>query len=219
MNGAQDLGGAMGFGPIQPEPDEPPFHAGWERRALAVTLAAGATGTWTIDESRHARESLHPADYLASSYYEIWIKGLERLLARHGLVEGRELETGRALAPAIPVRRVLKREAVAPALARGSPADRAPEGPPRFAVGDPVRTRNLHPTGHTRLPRYARDKRGVVERVHGAHVFPDASAQGAGERPQWLYTVRFAGPELWGEASDPTLLVSIDAWDSYLEPA
>ena len=126
MNGAQDLGGAMGFGPIDPEPNEPPFHAGWERRALAVTLAMGATGTWTIDESRHARESLHPADYLASSYYEIWIKGLERLLARHGLVEGRELQAGRALAPAVPVKRVLKAAEVAPALARGSRADCPP---------------------------------------------------------------------------------------------
>jgi nitrile hydratase subunit beta len=219
VNGAQDLGGAMGFGPIDPEPNEPPFHAGWERRALAVTLAMGATGTWTIDESRHARESLHPADYLASSYYEIWIKGLERLLARHGLVEGRELQAGRALAPAVPVKRVLKAEEVAPALARGSQADRPPRDPARFAVGDPVVTRNIHPTGHTRLPRYARGKRGVVERVHGVHVFADASAHGKGEKPQWLYTVRFAGPELWGEDGDPTLAVSIDAWDSYLEPA
>ena len=80
-------------------------------------------------------------------------------------------------------------------------------------------TRNIHPTGHTRLPRYARGKRGVVERVHGVHVFADASAHGEGENPQWLYTVRFAGPELWGEGSDPTLAVSIDAWESYLEPA
>jgi nitrile hydratase subunit beta len=219
MNGAQDLGGAMGFGPIHPEPNEPPFHAGWERRALAVTLAMGATGTWTIDESRHARESLHPADYLASTYYEIWIKGLERLLSRHRLVEGRELEVGQALAPAVPVKRVLKAEEVAPALARGSRADRPPRDPARFAVGDPVVTRNIHPTGHTRLPRYARGKRGAVERVHGVHVFADASAHGEGEKPQWLYTVRFAGPELWGEGSDPTLAVSIDAWESYLEPA
>ena len=219
MNGAQDLGGAMGFGPVHPEPNEPPFHAGWERRALAVTLAMGATGTWTIDESRHARESLHPADYLASSYYEIWIIGLERLLARHGLVNGRELEVGRALAPAAPIKRVLKAGEVAPALARGSRADRPPQNPARFAVGDPVATRNIHLTGHTRLPRYARQKRGVVERVHGVHVFADASAHGKGEKPQWLYTVRFAGPELWGENSDPTLAVSIDAWESYLEPA
>ncbi|TIM18145.1 MAG: nitrile hydratase subunit beta, partial [Mesorhizobium sp.] len=80
MNGPQDLGGQMGFGPVAPEKDEPYFHADWERRALGVTLCAGAMGAWNIDESRHARESLHPADYYASSYYEIWIKALETLL-------------------------------------------------------------------------------------------------------------------------------------------
>ena len=85
--------------------------------------------------------------------------------------------------------------------------------------GDRVRTRNLNPRGHTRLPRYARDKTGVIERVHGAFVFPDTNAHGAGEHPQWLYTVRFSGPELWGEEADPTIAVSVDAWESYLEPA
>ena len=219
MNGAQDLGGMMGFGPVEPEPNEPPFHAEWERRAFAITLAMGATTTRNLDAARHARESLHPADYLASSYYEIWTKGLEKLVLGQGLAGEGELRAGHALAPPAPVRQVLKAEAVTATLARGTPTDRPAERPARFAAGDEVVTRIMHPAGHTRLPRYARGKRGFVERVHGVFVFPDSNAHGQGESPQWLYTVRFSGPELWGEEADPSLVVSIDAWESYLEPA
>ncbi len=219
MNGAQDLGGMMGFGPIDPEKDEPWFHAAWERRAMGVTIAMGATGTWNIDMSRHARESLPPAEYLSSSYYEIWTKGVERLVVKTGLVGEEELRLGRALAPPAPIKRVLKPEDVPAVLARGGPADREATEPARFRVGDRVRTRNMHPRGHTRLPRYARGREGVIERVHGTHVFPDTNAHGQGENPQWLYTVRFSGREVWGEEADPTLVVSVDAWESYLEPA
>ncbi len=219
MNGGQDLGGMMGFGPIGIEQDEPLFHAPWERRAFGVTLAMGATGTWTIDMSRHARESLSPAEYLSSSYYEIWTKGVERLVVEAGLVAPEELRGGRAAGSPAPVKRVLRAEDVPAVLARGGPADRPAPHPARFAAGDAVTTRNLNPPGHTRLPRYARGKRGTVELVHGAHVFPDTNAHGGGENPQWLYTVRFTGAELWGEGADPTLTVSIDAWESYLEPA
>lgn len=219
MNGAHDLGGQMGFEGIDFEPDKPWFHAAWERRAFGVTLAMGATGTWNLDMSRHARESLHPADYLTSSYYEIWTKGLEKLVLRHGLVTEDELKVGHALSEPAPVRRVLKAEEVSRALATGGRADRPAQRPARFAVGDRVRTRNMHPVGHTRLPRYARAKLGIVERVPGVFVLPDSNAHDQGEAPQWLYTVRFSGPELWGEEADATVVVSIDAWESYLEPA
>ncbi len=218
MNGAADLGGMMGFGPVVPEPEGEYFHADWERRALALTLAAGAAGRWNIDVSRHARESLHPADYLTSSYYAIWVKGLERLLVAAGLVGADELAQRRVLRPGEPVR-VWSADDAAAAMAAGGPSDRAADTEARFAVGDPVRTRVLHPTGHTRLPRYARGKAGVVERVHGAHVLPDARAHGAGEQPQWLYTVRFAGRELWGATAAPDLSVTIEAWESYMDPA
>lgn len=218
MNGAQDLGGMQGFGPLAPEPDEAPFHADWERRALAVTLAAGALGHWSIDESRHARESLHPADYLSSSYFEIWLKGLAALLARHGLASLTELAAARALEPARPTHRpTLAARDVAPALARGAPYAREPSSPARFAEGDAVRTINAHPPGHTRLPRYARGRMGVIERVQGVFVLPDAQAHGLGEAPCWLYTVRFEGRELWGAAADANLTVSIDAFEPYLE--
>jgi len=219
MNGAQDLGGAMGFGPVRPEAHEPVFHAPWEGRVLAVTLAAGALGEWTIDEGRHARELLHPALYLNASYYEIWLRGLERLLLEKGLVRAEELESGHAEGPATSTRRPrAAAQAMRELLAKGTPHERRPSAPARFAAGERVRTKVMNPAGHTRLPRYARGKEGIVERVHGAHGFPDTSRAGKGD-PQWLYTVAFSGRELWGEAADPALRVSIDAFEPYLAPA
>jgi nitrile hydratase beta subunit len=217
VNGAQDMGGDMGFGPIEVEPDEPTFHADWERRVFGLTLAASATGAWNLDTSRHARESLPPAEYLASRYYQIWLRGLEKLVLQTGLVTQDELDAGHSLAPGRPGTGVLKPENVLRVLAANTSSERPVDTEARFAVGDAVVTRNMNPQGHTRLPRYARAKRGMIERVHGAHVFADANASGRGEAPQWLYTVRFTGMELWGDDADPTLTTSIDAWESYLE--
>ncbi|MEC5293236.1 nitrile hydratase subunit beta [Aurantimonas sp. C2-6-R+9] len=218
MNGPQDLGGQMGFGPVAPETNEPLFHADWEKRALGLTVAAGTLGAWTIDESRHARESLHPADYYGSSYYEIWTKALEKLLLRHGFVTEDELDRGEPLVDAPTPKRVVSGADMPAVLAKGVPVDRPAITPARFAVGDRVRTIEMHPTGHTRLPRYARGRVGRVDSVHGVHVFPDTDAHGKGEAPQWLYTVAFDGPALWGRDGDPGLTVSIDAFESYLEP-
>jgi nitrile hydratase beta subunit len=219
VNGAHDMGGMHGFGRVEPAPGDPVFHADWERRAFALTVAMGATGEWNLDASRFARENQAPADYLASSYYEIWEAGLERLLAERGLVEPGELDAGKSLAPPRPVRRVLAAADVEAAMARGGPANREPPREARFAVGDRVRARTINPKTHTRLPRYVRGHLGAVVAVHGAHVFPDVHALGGGEDPQWLYTVRFEARELWGEEADPTVAVSVDAWEPYLEPA
>jgi nitrile hydratase len=219
MNGAHDMGGAHGFGPVEPEPNEPVFHAEWERRAFAITVAMGATGQWNIDMSRFARENRSPADYLSKSYYELWLAGLEHLAAERGLVSAEELAAGRALGKPRPVERILAAEDVDRVLSRGTAVAREPAGPARFKPGDRVRAKHMHPSAHTRLPRYVRGHVGTVERVHGCHVFPDSNASGAGENPQWLYVVRFDGRELWGAAGDPKLKVSVDAWESYLEPA
>ncbi|MEJ3656348.1 nitrile hydratase subunit beta [Actinomycetes bacterium KLBMP 9759] len=217
MNGAADLGGMMGFGPVVPEPEDERFHADWERKAFALTLAAARPGRWNIDQSRHARETLHPAVYLTSSYYAIWVQGLERLLVASGLVSAEEIAQRRARGPGEPVR-VLSAAEVPAVLAAGSRADRPQQRPAAFAVGEAVRTVVRNPVGHTRLPRYARGKAGVVERVHGVHVLPDAHAHGLGEQPEWLYTVRFDGRELWGADAAADLTVTVDAWESYLEP-
>ena len=216
MNGVHDMGGMQNFGPVRAEQDEPWFHEPWERRVLAMTLALGATRQWNIDQSRAARESLPPAQYLASSYYRIWFDGLCKLLLERRLVTAEELCDGRLRDPAPASLPVLTAERVAPALARGTPTDRTRPGTARFAVGDMVRTRNLHPSSHTRLPRYCRDKPGTIVLIHGAHVFPDANALGHGEDPQWLYTVRFAARDLWG-ADTTAAAVHVDCWEPYLE--
>lgn len=216
MNGVHDMGGMENFGPVIPEPDEPLFHEPWERRVFAATLAMGATGEWNLDQSRAARESLAPAHYLASGYYRIWLDGLCNLLLERGLVTSEELRDGRLREPAPRVLNVLSAGYVAAALARGSPTERPIPGPARFSFGDAIRTRTMHPASHTRLPRYCRDKPGRIVFVHGAHVFPDANAKGAGEQPQWLYTVRFEGRDLWG-ADTTAASVHVDCWESYLE--
>ena len=218
MNGVHDMGGMHGFGPVQPERDEPWFHAEWERRAFALTLAMGATGSWTLDQSRAARESIPAATYLASSYYEIWLAALEALMRERALVREDELVDGRVRAPALALARRLEAGDVAGALALGAPTGRPPPGAARFAPGDAVRTRQMHPDGHTRLPRYVRGRRGTVVAVHGAHVYPDANGAGRGEQPTWLYTVRFDGAELWG-ADTSASSVSVDCWEPYLVPA
>lgn len=212
-----DLGGQAGHGRVQPEPEGELFHEPWEPRALALTLAMGATGSWNIDQSRAARETL--PGYAQLSYYRIWIAALQRLLAERGLMSPEELQAGRMLIPAVPVKRMLAAADVAAVLAKGSSTERPATAPARFAVGDAVRTRAGAVPHHTRLPGYARGKRGVVERLHGAHVFADTHSQGAGEQAQWLYTVVFEGRELWGDEAQAGQLVSVDAWDSYLEPA
>lgn len=218
MNGAHDMGGMDGFGPIVIEANEALFHAAWERRAFALTLAMGRPGGWNIDMSRFARENRAPIDYLSKSYYQLWLAGLEVLMAERGLVTADEIDAGRPLHPAKNVP-VLSAADVAPMLARGAPTERDAAAPARFGVGDHVRAKDLHPRTHIRLPRYVRGRIGTIELVHGAHVFPDSHAHGGGEQPQWLYTVAFEARELWGDDADPTSRVSIDAWDSYLEPA
>jgi nitrile hydratase beta subunit len=219
MDGAQDMGGVEGFGSVQPEPDEPVFHAEWERRAFALTLAMGMPGGWNIDMSRFARENRPHQDYLGKSYYQIWLAGLERLMLERDLVSPDEIEAGRVRRPPKPVAQTLTAEGVTAMLHRGGPTERDASRPALFAVGARIRAKTINPPGHTRLPRYVRGHVGVIERIHGCHVFPDSNASGAGEDPQWLYTVSFGGRELWGDGADPSVQISVDAWEPYLEPA
>ncbi len=218
MDGVHDMGGMHGFGKVEPEQNEPVFHAEWEGRTLALNRAMGYTGIWTIDQTRAGIEALPPDVYLSSSYYRKWELRLENMIVALGLAGADELQAGRALRPGKTIKRKLEAANVPNTLTRGSFA-RPAQAPARFKPGDRVRTKNIHPATHTRLPRYARGKRGVVEALRGCHVYPDTVAIGQGENPQWLYTVLFDGRELWGEASDPTLKVSIEAFEPYLEAA
>ena len=217
MNGAHDMGGMHGFGPVEPEPNEPVFHADWEKRAFALTLAMAMPGEWNVDMSRFAREDRDPAEYLSLSYYQIWFAALETILKQSDLVSDDEIVAGHALRPAKSVKRVLSPGDVLKVLHRGGPTERPTNTTAAFKPGDKVRAKNLNPLTHTRLPRYVRGHVGTIERVIGFHVFPDSNAQGLGENPQWLYTVRFSGRELWGPDGDPSSSVSVDAWEPYLE--
>jgi len=219
MNGVHDMGGMDGFGKVEPEANEPVFHAPWEGRVMALMRAMGAAGAWNLDMFRDAREHQPAAYYLMSSYYKSWAKSIETLMLGRGIASGDEIEAGHArtgLAAAND--KMLEPAGVRSALKRGTYA-RPARASARFAIGSRVSVKNMHPATHTRLPRYARGHIGTVEGIHGCHVFPDSSARGLGEDPQWLYTVVFDGRELWGADADPTLRVSIEAFEPYLESA
>jgi nitrile hydratase subunit beta len=219
MNGVHDMGGMDGFGKVEAEPNEPVFHAAWEARTMALVRAMGAAGAFNIDTSRFYREALPPDVYLSSSYYKKWLLGLEDLLVDKGYVAADEVKEGHALKDTkAPPRGKFTRDQVARILTRGKFA-RTAQAPAKFKPGDRVRAKNIHPVTHTRLPRYVRGHIGRVERDHGCHVFPDSAATGSGDNPQWLYTVVFDGRELWGADADPSVKVSIDAFEPYLEAA
>jgi nitrile hydratase len=220
MNSAHDMGGMHGMGPIVPEADYRPFHHEWEGRVLALFLAMGAWGKWNIDRGRLFRESVPGPRYLNITYFEIWLDALIALAADAGLATVAELTSGQADPNAKKQVPDLTADKVPPAMRRGGSTRReVSDITARFAPGDDVQARNMSPRGHTRLPRYVRGRRGVIDRVHGAFVLPDTNAALAGEHPQPVYSVRFTARELWGDdAPHPADKIYVDMWDSYLEP-
>ena len=214
MDGIHDMGGMHGFGPLVVEPDEPVFHAGWQRRVLGMVYQVVGFGWSNIDAFRHGIERMEPVAYLSTGYYGRWLASLETVLVDAGVLARGAVDARLEGRPAPP--------APGPAADLPHPADgfvRAVAASPRYLAGQTVRARNVHPAGHTRLPRYVRGKRGAVHRVHSAFVFPDANAHGAGEQPQYLYTVRFDATELWGPDAEPDAVVHLDLFEPYLEPA
>jgi nitrile hydratase subunit beta len=224
LNGVHDIGGMEGFGPIQRETDEPVFHEAWESRVFGMFLSsAGLPPATGYDAARHGMERLNPIMYLGSSYYERWLAGMENALVETGTLSWEEIEARVrqfAAVPDLPIPRredPVRADGIANVIRSGVPASRKIRQRPRFAVGEKIVTRNLNPPGHTRLPRYARGKRGIIVGHHGAHVFPDANAHGLGENPQHLYTVRIGMRELWGNDAEPNESVLIDLWEDYLQ--
>ena len=223
MNGVHDVGGMHGFGPVVTEPDEPVFHAEWERRMFGLTLAMGAWRRWNLDMTRWAREQMPPVEYLSTSYYEHWLFGLLRQLAEKGFVSPEELarvqrgEATPAGGPAEVKEGALRRDGVSRLLRNRRAARLDDPVPPKFRVGQAVRARNMHPLGHTRIPRYVRGRRGEVAIDHGVFIFPDTHAAGEGKKPQHVYSVRFAAQELWGPDAPARDSVHVDLWDDYLE--
>ena len=217
MNGVHDMGGQHGMGPVQYEKDEPVFHGAWESRVYALTRAMRAWRKWNPDAGRHALEILPPADYLRMSYYERWLKRLETQVVKYGFITPEEQQTGKAAPGSSTQTPVLTLAASSRWLSRGIPSSHEPKVRPSFKVGQRVRARNIHPTGHTRLPRYARGKSGVVTRDHGVYAFPDTNAHSQDEKRQHVYSVRFAARELWGEDTSARDSVHLDLWDDYLD--
>ncbi len=223
MTRPHDMGGRYGDGPVVPEPEPTEFHAAWHKRALAITLAAGALGTWNIDGSRHARERLAPADYGRFSYYEKWMAALADLLVEKGLISRSEL-AGQSIEQAPLAASTLRAEAVAAVLAKGAPVTRPSAIAPRFGPGDRVKTRRIAANalvdgGHTRLPQYVAGAVGQVVRYHGTHVLPDSAAHGLGDAAEPLFAVAFPAAALWSHPEHPDDAVVVDLWQSYLEPA
>jgi len=219
MNGVHDMGGMHGMGPIQAEKNEPVFHERWEGRVLALRRAMAAWHKWNIDVTRHEVERVPPAEYLRLSYYERQFVAFLEMLAKSGLVTRAELESGKPAEGAAQAVPALTPQKAAVLITKGVPASRDVPVTPRFRAGDRVRARNMHPVGHTRLPRYVRTKLGMIDRDHGVFVFPDTNAHFLGEKPQHVYSVRFAARELWGQQAAPGDSVYLDMWDDYLEPA
>ncbi len=219
MNGPHDMGGMQAYGAINPEPEatEPLFHEPWERKALALTLACGALGKWSIDEARSVRESLEPALYTSSSYYQKWFEALSRQIVDKGLVTADELETATASpTPDATSHRVLTADAVDKVYSRGGPTNIDLDNAAIYRIGDRVRARNMNPVGHTRIPRYVRGHVGEVVLWHGGHVFADDSAIGI-RRGEHLYTVKFMARDLWGPEAPAGDSVMVDLWEPYLE--
>ena len=217
MNGVHDMGGMHGMGPIAIEKNEPVFHAPWEGRSYAITRAMAAWGG-SIHARRYALEIFPPADYLRMGYYEKWVVRLMNILVESGRVTREELANGTPAQGSVKLTPPLRAGQVAAFLL--PPSRKAPDGSPaRFQTGQTVRTKNIHPTGHTRLPRYARGRLGTIARDSGVFPFPDALAHSLPDKPQHCYSVRFAARELWGEQASARDAVYIDLFDDYLEPA
>jgi nitrile hydratase len=218
MNGVHDMGGMHGMGPVEIEKDEPVFHAAWEERVFALRLACTFHRKWNGNMNRYAVERMPPVAYLAATYYEKVLFGLEMLLIEQGLVTAQELESGRAAGKA-GVAGVLGIAGLDTLLRNRIRARCDDNVSPKFKAGDCVVARNLHPAGHTRLPRYARGRHGVIDRDFGVFIFPDTSAMNGDPKPQHLYAVRFAARELWGPGVSARDSVYVNLWDDHLDPA
>lgn len=221
MNSVADMGGMHGFGPVRPEANEPLFDSDWERSVWTVGMSVMILDYWRDDESRYSMERMEPAHYLSSRYYEHWLHFLEEMLVEKGILTREELAIGHADPESHGSMAHLARtpeQYLAKFRAGGSIAMPS-QSPQRFSIGDGVRARNLNPSHHTRLPRYVRGRLGVVHAVHGSFGFADTRAQGTGDHPQFLYSVRFEAAEVWGPTADGRDAVYIDLYDSYLEQA
>ena len=221
MDGIHDLGGKEGYGPIEVDDDENPFHEDWEGREWGIAQCARAPGI-TIDWWRHCRELIMPEDYLGRPYFDSWAQTDFSTYLEAGWISEEEISAGKSIskdidygkpAVAMTLKQVLQED-----HDHAVRFDAEIETPPVFAVGQAVIASRHGKSGHTRLPQYARGRQGTVHAYNGAHVFPDLSAQGE-EVHQHCYSVMFEASELWPEAQWSQDKVYLDLWESYLAEA
>jgi nitrile hydratase len=218
MNGIHDMGGMQDMGAIEHERQEPTFHAPWEGRVYALSRVLRARGgTWNLDSFRQGVELLPPAEYLRMTYYERWFTWMIEKLVSTGDATQPEIETGVPAQGSPRSTPFVTAASVPDMVVRRGTARRDVPVVARFTAGQHVRARNINPVGHTRLPRYARGKQGVVVLDRGVFLFPDTNAHFLGEKPQHLYSVRFTARELWGQAASTRDVVHVDMWDDYLD--
>jgi nitrile hydratase beta subunit len=226
MNGVHDLGGTEGLGRVAPtrEGEEPPFYAEWERAVFSMLVPSLLAGI-NLDEFRHGIERMHPAEYLSSRYYEHWLHTMEKNLIEKGVIDPKELEEKVRYyrenpdAPLPDRQNPEQTKTLLEVMHAGASTKLPTDGQPQFKPGQPVRVKNYHPSGHTRLARYLRGKHGVVDRVYDSFVFPDTNSKGEGQNPQYVYSVRFDAQEVWGpETSEPNETIYFDLWEPYLDP-
>ena len=219
MDGIHDMGGMHGFGRVEPEVDEPVFHADWERRVFAMVSAVPFATLFGDDQFRPAIERISPERYLTSSYYHKWLDALTALLIERGVVTQEGLDDPNAVAPAALHPNAVRPEAVVPAIWGGASQSR-PDAiiARRFEAGDRIATKRHGASGHTRLPRYARGKPGRIESAHHAFLVADLNSVGD-TTPEMLYTVVFMARDIWGPEAGPRDTLTLDLWDRYLEPA
>lgn len=217
MNGVQDMGGMHGFGPVDPEDDDP-FHHEWEEDFHALSRVVGVHDLYTADENRYMRERMDPGEYLRAGYYEQRLLPMEWLLVERGVLPEGAVDARIEGGEPIPERTDPELvERVRSSLASNSSFERPPRTP-QFEPGDEVVVRNFHPEGHTRCPRYVRRARGVVEEDHGTQRLPDASAEGE-DVGDPLYSVRFSAREVWGEDHRGSDALVLQLWERYLRTA
>jgi nitrile hydratase len=218
MDGIHDMGGMQDWGSVKaPDPDEPVFHDEWEKKAFAMALLSMRVSGTNLDAFRYAMDRLHPMDYMGDGYYGRWLRGAENLLTDSGIIAPGAVDAR--------ARNRLGAGVAEPEAPEPHKPDYAPTGPgslrqvdskPAYAVGDRVRAADIHPKGHTRLPRFVRGRSGTVRKVQPAHLLPDTHAHFQGENPQHVYSVEFASSELWGQDAED-FVINVDLYESYLE--
>ena len=219
MDGIHDLGGRHGFGQIDTTEPEEQFHEPWEARVRGMVNGMSRAPDWNLDWFRHCRELIDPVDYLSRPYFDQWVQAYSAMIVNSGLATVEEIATGKAAHPRSgDLPKPMSAAQVAGAKLGAKRFDAPVDEAPAFAPGAEVRTILNVTTGHTRLPAYARGHHGRVHAHHGAHVFPDDNAVNR-KRYEHLYTVEFDACALWPEAPASNDTVSLNLWESYLEPA